>query len=64
MEYIELADGASREKYRDIIQMARRKYMRFPLVMINGEIAFHGSLDYYSLGAAIKRLLPQLRSGS
>ena len=23
--------------------------MRFPLVYINGEVVFHGSLDYYSL---------------
>ncbi len=59
LEYIELADNGSREQYRDVIQMARRKYMRFPLVMVNGEVVFHGSLDYYSLSAVIKRMLQQ-----
>ena len=59
MEYIELADNTSRERHKDIVQLARKKYLRFPLVMVNGEVVFHGTLDYYSLGAVIRRLLPQ-----
>jgi hypothetical protein len=37
--------------------MAKDRYMRFPLVFVNGEVVFHGSLDYYSLSAAIDKRL-------
>ena len=42
--------------------MAKDRYMRFPLIMIDGEIVFHGSLDYYSLAAAIDRRLGALKA--
>ena len=57
MEYIELATPQAREAHREIIQLARRKYLRFPLVMMDGELVYHGGLDYYSLSAMIKARL-------
>jgi len=61
MEYIELANPATREKHKDIVELARKKYLRFPLIMIDGEVVFHGSLDYYSLMAVINRRLEELK---
>ena len=62
MEYIELSNPETRNQYKDIIKLARKKYMRFPLVMIDGEIVFHGSLDYYSLAAIIIQRLKELQT--
>jgi disulfide oxidoreductase YuzD len=56
-EYVDLANPAIREQHKDIVVMAKDRYMRFPLVFINGEVVFHGSLDYYSLSAAIDKRL-------
>lgn len=64
MEYVELADSGSREQYQDIIKMARKKYMRFPLVMVNGEVVFQGILDYYSLSAVIRQQIQEHNSES
>ena len=63
MEYIELSTPEAREEHRDIIQLARRKYLRFPLVMLDGELIYHGGLDYYSLSAAIEARLDELHGG-
>ena len=46
----------------DILQTAKNRYMRFPLVYINGEVVFHGSLDYYSLSDAIDKRLNALKT--
>ena len=59
-EYVDLANPAIRERHTDILQTAKDRYMRFPLVYINGEVVFHGSLDYYSLSAAIDKRLNAL----
>jgi disulfide oxidoreductase YuzD len=56
-EYIDLATPAIRERHQDVVQMAKERYMRFPLVMVDGEVVFNGSLDYYSLSALINRRL-------
>lgn len=60
MDYIELSTAEARDKHQEIIQLARKKYLRFPLVMLNGELAYHGGLDYYSLSALIKARLDEL----
>ena len=62
MEYIELSNPETRNQYKDIIKLARKKYMRFPLVMLDGEVVFHGSLDYYSLAAIIIQRLEELQT--
>jgi len=64
MEYVELATPEAREEYRKVIQLARKKYLRFPLVMMEDELVYHGSLDYYSLSAAIKTRLNGARGKS
>ena len=56
-QYVDLANPAIREQHKDILAMAKDRYMRFPLTMINGEVVFHGSLDYYSLSSAIDKRL-------
>ena len=62
MEYIELSNPETRNQYKDIIKLTRKKYMRFPLVMLDGEVVFHGSLDYYSLAAIIIQRLEELQT--
>ena len=62
MEYIELSNPEIRDQYKDIIQLARDKYMRFPLVMVDGEIVSNGSLDYYFLVAIIVQRLKELQT--
>jgi disulfide oxidoreductase YuzD len=59
MQYVELATPEARETHKDIIQLTRKRYLRFPLVMIEDELLYHGSLDYYSLSAAIKARLSE-----
>ncbi len=56
-EYVDLSNPAIREKHKDIVAMAKDRYMRFPLVFIDGDIVFHGTLDYYSLSSAIDKRL-------
>jgi disulfide oxidoreductase YuzD len=63
-EYVDLANTAVREQHKDIVQMAKDRYMRFPVVMVNGEVVVHGSLDYYSLSAMINKRLSAIESGS
>lgn len=62
-EYIDLADTANRERHKDILDAAKERYLRFPITMINGEFVFHGSLDFYSLSAAINKRLSDVDSG-
>ena len=62
MEYIELSNHETREQHKDIIKLTRKKYLRFPLVMIDGEVVLHGSLDYYSLAAIIVQRLKELQT--
>ena len=61
MEYIDLAHPAVREQHPDILQLAKDRYMRFPLVMVDGEIISHGGLDYYSLSSLIDKRLTALQ---
>jgi len=62
MEYIELSSPETRTRHKDIIELARKKYLRFPLVMLDGEVVFNGSLDYYSLAAIIMQRLNELQT--
>lgn len=64
MEYIELATPEAREQYQEIVQLARKRYLRFPLIMMGGELIYHGSFDYYSLSAAIKMRLSEAKGQS
>lgn len=61
MEYIELSNPEARNQHEDIIKLARKKYMRFPVVMVGGEVVCHGSLDYYRLDAIIAKRLKGVR---
>jgi len=62
MEYFDLSRPELREQYESVVTRVKEKYMRYPLVMIDGEVVFNGSLDYYSLSAAINKRLSALRS--
>ena len=56
-QYVDLANPAIRQQHPDILAMAKDRYMHFPLTMIDGEVVFQGSLDYYALSSAIDKRL-------
>lgn len=63
MEYVDLANPAIREQHKDVVQLAKDRYMRFPVVMMSSKVVVHGSLDYYTLSALIQKRLSAIESG-
>ena len=52
--YLDAADPDVEVRYLDLLREARRAGLRFPLVLINGDVVLHGSAEPYAIARHLR----------
>lgn len=49
VEYYDAAQAETQERFAGILQEAEQKHLRYPLILINGNVRSAGGVDAYQL---------------
>lgn len=59
VEYADLADEQTREKYASALEEIKKKYLRFPVTEVDNRLISSGFIDYWEIVSVVEQRLKE-----